>query len=184
VLPIYLILPLYHQPDLFEGLEDDNSEPDNLDRLEPSTSLGHNGRHPASEKRCSACDITLDITKFAIFRSRAGATVAQQERAKEGTRRSVCRDCYSKGAYVCKLWKKSNPLPKDFRCPICTLSKEDFTSSGRYLTQSPFAVDHDHSTNKVRGWVCCTCNSAMGYIKDDVEAAARMIDFLNKSNSA
>lgn len=180
MLPIYLILPLYFQPDLFEGLEDDNSEPDTLDRLEPSTSLGHNGRHPASEKRCSACEVTLDITKFPVFVN----SVTQQGRAREGSRRSVCRKCHNKGVYVCNLWKKNNPLPKDFRCPICTLSKEDFTSSGRYLTQSPFAVDHDHSTNRVRGWVCCTCNSAMGYIKDDVEAAARMIDFLNKSNSA
>jgi transcription elongation factor Elf1 len=113
-----------------------------------------------THKQCSTCEVTKEITEFPVFQARVAMTCTA-----EGTRRS-------------------NPLPKDFRCPICNSSAEDFTSTGRYLKQRPFAVDHDHKANKVRGWVCCSCNSAMGYIKDDIEAATKMIDFLKRSKDA
>lgn len=154
---------MFPQPDLFGWHKDEEKS--------VATTVTH--------KQCSTCEVTKEITEFPVFQARVAMTCTE-----EGTRRSQCRECHNRGKAICSRWEKENPLPKDFRCPICNSSAEDFTSTGRYLKQRPFAVDHDHKANKVRGWVCCSCNSAMGYIKDDIEAATRMIDFLKRSSDA
>jgi hypothetical protein len=40
------------------------------------------------------------------------------------------------------------------------------------------AVDHDHSTNKVRGLLCRPCNHAIGLLKDDSRNADRASEYL------
>lgn len=39
-------------------------------------------------------------------------------------------------------------------------------------------VDHCHSTGKVRGILCNTCNLAIGYLKDDPDLLKRAIEYL------
>jgi len=41
-----------------------------------------------------------------------------------------------------------------------------------------FAVDHCHSTGKIRGLLCTRCNIAMGGFRDDPEVISRAIDYL------
>lgn len=40
------------------------------------------------------------------------------------------------------------------------------------------AVDHDHSTNEVRGRLCGPCNQFIGKLGDDPEAARRLVAYL------
>ena len=41
------------------------------------------------------------------------------------------------------------------------------------------SVDHCHSTGQVRGLLCTMCNKyILGHLRDDVEAAQRVIDYL------
>lgn len=42
-------------------------------------------------------------------------------------------------------------------------------------------IDHNHTTGKVRGLLCQTCNSLLGYAKDDIELLQRAIDYLKRS---
>ena len=40
------------------------------------------------------------------------------------------------------------------------------------------AVDHDHETGWVRGLLCGPCNKILGHLRDDPEAAARIVSYL------
>lgn len=53
------------------------------------------------------------------------------------------------------------------KCAIC---KDDFVVTPH--------IDHCHSTGKVRGLLCSTCNTALGKFKDDVEVLTSAITYL------
>ena len=42
------------------------------------------------------------------------------------------------------------------------------------------AIDHCHSSGVIRGILCCTCNLALGNIKDDLDTLARMYDYVRR----
>jgi hypothetical protein len=41
--------------------------------------------------------------------------------------------------------------------------------------------DHDHATGKFRGWICFSCNTALGHARDNVEVLYKLIDYLKKN---
>ncbi len=58
-----------------------------------------------------------------------------------------------------------------FVCAICL--KQD--PLGRRL-----AVDHCHTTGKIRGLLCSLCNTAIGMLKDDTTSLLRAVSYLEK----
>ena len=40
------------------------------------------------------------------------------------------------------------------------------------------AVDHDHRTGFVRGLTCGPCNSLLAHIRDDIQTAHRIVEYL------
>jgi hypothetical protein len=40
------------------------------------------------------------------------------------------------------------------------------------------SVDHDHRTGLTRGLCCRPCNDLLGHLRDDVEAARRIVTYL------
>lgn len=57
------------------------------------------------------------------------------------------------------------------KCAICHTTQPYKTVLRR------FYVDHDHKTGKVRGLLCCACNSWLGRIQDDPEAGIRVTKY-------
>jgi len=41
-------------------------------------------------------------------------------------------------------------------------------------------VDHNHNTGKVRGLLCSRCNSALGFVNEDIEILENMIFYLER----
>jgi len=41
--------------------------------------------------------------------------------------------------------------------------------------------DHNHNTNKFRGWICKRCNLALGLVKDNIETLISMSEYLKKN---
>jgi DNA-directed RNA polymerase subunit RPC12/RpoP len=60
---------------------------------------------------------------------------------------------------------------QDYRCAICGVHEENTTKS--------LALDHDHATGKVRGYLCNNCNRGIGLLKDSVEVLSKAIEYLN-----
>ena len=56
------------------------------------------------------------------------------------------------------------------RCAICQRA----TGVSRKL-----AVDHDHKTGIARGLLCSPCNKLLGHLRDSVDIAQRVIDYLD-----
>jgi hypothetical protein len=90
-----------------------------------------------------------------------------------------CDACTSskERAYVSSLQRKYGLSSEDYyllvakqegRCFIC----------GRLPGKRRLAVDHCHATGRVRGLLCMDCNQFIGHIKDSVEAARRVVDYL------
>lgn len=40
--------------------------------------------------------------------------------------------------------------------------------------------DHDHNSGKFRGWLCNSCNVALGLVRDNPETLLKMIEYLKK----
>jgi hypothetical protein len=66
----------------------------------------------------------------------------------------------------CDMYVKQNK-----QCAIC---KKEFELGGR----KGLYVDHCHTSGKVRGLLCPSCNSALGKFKDDVTILNKAIEYL------
>jgi len=106
----------------------------------------------------------------------------ENNRLKKGdviTKRPSCRACrkikngVNIPSSIKARWEQTRP--KDytpFTCPICNKT----TIAGI----SKVVLDHDHSSGKVRGWLCESCNTGIGRFDDDLTIVNRAIDWLSK----
>ena len=61
-------------------------------------------------------------------------------------------------------------------CAICGLPERKVDYRSKRLL--PLAVDHCHTTKKIRGLLCADCNRAIGMLKDDVTILESAISYL------
>ena len=103
---------------------------------------------------------------------------------------SSCRDTKDKFSAYMREYRKKNPLTmkqidlkkrfgitlEDFNsmmesqsgvCKIC--KSPELTIDHRTKTVRNLAVDHCHTTGKIRGLLCTNCNRALGLFKDSPE---------------
>jgi hypothetical protein len=64
---------------------------------------------------------------------------------------------------------------QDGRCAICERKAED-------VSDKPLAVDHSHTTGKVRGLLCQFCNTALGSLREDIDVMQKMIAYVEQHN--
>lgn len=64
-------------------------------------------------------------------------------------------------------------IDQDNACKICF---KPFTNETK--TTGAF-VDHDHKTGKVRGLLCCKCNTVLGFVEDDITILEKCILYLS-----
>jgi len=57
-------------------------------------------------------------------------------------------------------------------CAICGITKPK--------GKQRFHVDHDHSSGKIRGLLCSSCNLILGHAKDNVLILVDAINYLNR----
>lgn len=61
---------------------------------------------------------------------------------------------------------------QNHQCAICGKSPEQ--------NQKRLAVDHCHTTNKIRGLLCSTCNKAIGLFSDNIPQLQSAIQYLSQ----
>lgn len=108
----------------------------------------------------------------------------ENNRLKKGdviTKRPSCRDCrkIKNGLNVSsndrKQWELLKPkIGELFVCPIC--KKKSIGGISKHV------LDHNHSTGKVRGYLCESCNTGIGRFDDDVKIIENAIEWLKNQN--
>lgn len=137
-------------------------------------------------KTCSKCKQTKSVSLFNAHPHAAGR------------RRPECADCTQKyhrshRSAKPKGWDRKYALKKYFgmtmeqysellekqdgTCAIC--KKPQVNRSMGFLT-----VDHCHDKKNVRGLLCSTCNSGLGFFKDSPALLAAAIQYLTTSKEA
>lgn len=120
------------------------------------------------KKVCNVCNRLLPTENF---------QKNQNGKDNRSVRRPSCNDCRTTidGVHVPpherRQWFLTKPDLVPFKCPIC----KKITVPG--LT-SKVVLDHDHSTGRVRGWICDSCNTGLGRFKDNVELLKQAITYL------
>ena len=74
-------------------------------------------------------------------------------------------DCYN------KMLKSQNG-----QCAICKSTISDMSNNKKTLKK--LGIDHCHKTGNVRGLLCGSCNSGIGYFRDSPELLQKAIDYL------
>lgn len=139
-------------------------------------------------KTCTVCKETKEITdyyKYAAnkdgisYRCKECDDKARQqwseknpERAKESQRKRNLKHKYGLTIedYDRILEDQGNS------CAIC--HKKDYEVSGDRFSKIKFAVDHNHTTGKVRGILCNQCNRALGMFSDSEEVLRSALKYL------
>lgn len=115
---------------------------------------------PVKRKKCSECKVIKPASEF---------------HKNGGKRTGLCEDC--KDCRNVKVVEKRYNLQKgqlelmkkevNYKCEICN-------------NELPLAVDHCHSTERVRGLLCSNCNTGLGQFKDNIKLLKHAIKYLEE----
>lgn len=118
---------------------------------------------------CNKCNIKKPIEAFSYH---SGSNYFRPE----------CKQCNNELAKIrAELKKIHGTAPKGYYCPICNLSTEQVEGKGGRA--GAWVLDHCHETNTFRGWLCHTCNRAIGCFGDDIERLEKAIEYLRSHHA-
>lgn len=133
-------------------------------------------------KKCTICEEEKDLS---LFVKRSNRTSGRQ---------AYCKDCHNrrqKDKYSPKQMKEYNLIKlygitiKDYDkifysqngcCKICNTHISELNSNHK----KTLCVDHCHTTDKIRGLLCDSCNRGLGLFKDSPEVLKKAIEYLNQ----
>jgi hypothetical protein len=105
-------------------------------------------------KICRACKEEKGIEEFPRFST------------SEAGRKNTCKICTNRLSALRAQLKTQNPAPEAGPCPIC----KNYTEN--------WILDHCHFTDCFRGYICNSCNLAIGRFNDDIELLENAINYL------
>jgi hypothetical protein len=84
---------------------------------------------------------------------------------------SVCRPCHARQNAVLYKLRKLHPRPPvGTLCGCCGRSRR-------------LCMDHDHTTDEFRGWLCRQCNVSIGGLGDDLTGLRRALAYLGRDRT-
>ena len=112
---------------------------------------------------------------------------------------TICLDCFNKVKEIkdikrASYLRKLNKIEQDKRTyylRVYNISSDQYNElfilqEGKCLIcgthqselDRALCVDHDHTTNKIRGLLCGNCNSGLGFFKENINLLLRAINYL------
>jgi hypothetical protein len=119
-------------------------------------------------KKCSKCKQDLQLH---MFGRASGGNYLRGECKKCGREISKSKEKAKSSAYS---------VPKNHICPICLRAEEAVKNRGGKRSGA-WCCDHDHISEKFRGWLCHDCNRGIGVLGEDVDRLKRAIEYLSNA---
>ena len=125
-------------------------------------------RETPEKQLCPECQKTKPAAEFNYHHDKTSGLVG------------VCKEClrsrnYQK-RYGITIAEYNLMLEwQDGMCLICGIYHED-------AVKGKLVIDHDHSTNMVRGLLCNDCNWMLGHARDNLEVLEHAIGYLKEYN--
>ena len=139
---------------------------------------------PNTTKQCVSCKEKKDVSLFYFDKRRTDGLTSyckkcHYEKVKvtatknKGWNTETQRNSRLKRVFGISLNEYNTLLEEqNFKCAICNKTEEQ---NGKRL-----AVDHCHTTNKVRKLLCHHCNCALGMVNDSEEILISMLSYLKE----
>ena len=109
-------------------------------------------------KLCPKCNQYKDLTEY---RKRGEGKTKQRVY-------TICKPC-EKFVNKTVLDLRKNAPPKPNVCDCCKKST------------NKFVLDHDHQTNKFRGWLCDGCNIGISRLGDNLDSVMNAVLYLKNN---
>lgn len=128
-------------------------------------------------KFCTKCRLNKPLD---CFSPRGGAIKI------DGTSslKNRCKECHTKDSKIRNHLLRITPKPSDdYECPIClrnldTIKEELNDPTNSSSPNTSWNLDHNHEKGTFRGWLCSRCNSALGWLGDNVDNLERGLKYL------
>jgi hypothetical protein len=122
-------------------------------------------------KVCNHCKVELPVSSFYVVKKRK--TTVLWHRCKPCCSltkpKNYSRDWELKKKYGITLDEYLfNSEQRDNKCDICSTQVKSLH------------VDHCHSSNKIRGYLCGSCNRGLGLFKDSTTSLNKAIEYLQE----
>lgn len=125
-------------------------------------------------KKCAKCKEMKSLESFET-RNRYNA----DGKLRSSKPHSYCRTCLRRG-------KRSTYLKRNYKIIIEDYEKLSKSQNGKCaicrkecVTGKVLAVDHCHTSGKVRGLLCMRCNRAVGLLEDSTDNLRRALKYLD-----
>jgi len=142
-----------------------------------------------AEKFCAGCQNNLPLLNFTIRKTgpRTGQPASKCKQCRIAVQvkyRERDKGLYDRVEWPSKIRRAYGIEPENYYrmledqgggCAICKSKVPGYNKKRR------FAIDHCHTTGKVRGVLCHPCNKALGSFKDDPEIMLEAVAYIKKS---
>jgi hypothetical protein len=156
------------------------------------------------DKACTKCNLSKSVNSFSKDKKKSDGLCSQCKSCQNSDKKrnnEVRKKYYKRNKAVIlgglrqkykadPLAAKSRDLKKAYGIDIdqyntmlelqgtsCAICKKHSSTFKKAL-----AVDHCHTTDKVRGLLCVNCNRAVGNLKDSIDLAKNLISYLEAHN--
>jgi hypothetical protein len=129
-------------------------------------------------KLCVLCNIEKDYSEFSLNKNGRYGLHSQCKTCKS----NVSKYRYANGdSYALRLQKLYGLTVDEYKqlyaeangcCQVCGISEEN--------NNKRLAVDHCHTTGKVRGLLCGKCNTALGQLDDNLNKISSLYSYLKE----
>lgn len=135
--------------------------------------------NPLRESTCDTCGALFTV---AFMRGHNNRVSCDQCMARDDYRKMAGKNSTLKNRYGITFVEFTELISlQRSQCKICgeALLSGSFTVE-KIIKKDEICVDHCHSTGKVRGLLCHSCNVALGHVKDNVEVLSKMIEYVQQ----
>jgi hypothetical protein len=111
-------------------------------------------RSEETGQKCIKCKEHKPFSAFDLFQTGGGI-------------RNTCKTCRCEMSKLRNRLRKTHPVPAPGPCPICKNHTETWI------------LDHCHTTEDFRGYICDRCNRGLGCFSDDSDIVVNALNYLS-----